>query len=349
MLSPSERVSPEAEPVNEDARFGFTWVPVDDKCLLRTPDDRFKEVPEVVVDTLRERSADTDIDELIAETAEMDAGAADVIRGMRADGFIREDAPVRRVRPPDDVRLWPRAVGVGLLVLLAGTLAAATLSGVAGPFLENPFGFLLGTAHVSTPLILGAVLVHEYGHYHAAAKQGLDPSLGTTVANGVVPAVVTRTHGGWALPRNRRMWNALAGPAFGLAWTLGVFGLYYAIWPHPGVAVAGMASFNVQFVALLPLFHGDGYLLLTDLLGEQNLRTRGKADVRDLRPTWPATYAVLSYGLVIATYSLNLVVGYLLAGLAGAVVVLCLAVGLYAGARTGAIERFLSTFSPFRA
>lgn len=337
----------EEEVEETDTQYGFTWVSIEGKYRIRTPDKQFKEVPKVVVDTLREKAPDVPIEELIAETAERDSGAANVLREMYEEGFIREDTPVSRVRPPEDIRLWHRTLVVGILLGLAGVLWFDALTMLAQPIRENPFSYLLSTVPFAIPLILCSFLVHEFGHYYTAWKQGLDPSFGVTVINGVVPAVVTRTHGGWCLPRNRRMWNTLAGPGYGLVWTLGVFALYHTVVPHPALALAGVICFNIQVFALIPLFHGDGYLLMTDYFDQQNLRTRGLEDLRNKRVTWPATYAVLSYGIVIVELAVSLVIGYAIGDLRGAGITLGVTTAIYVESWLGLVERLRSVFSPF--
>lgn len=347
MFSPSDRTPLETEIEKADTRYGFTWVSIDGKYRIQTPDKQFKEVPKVVIDTLREKASDTSIDELIDETAEQDSGAAKVLREMYEEGFIREGVPVERVRPPDDIRLWHRALGVGLLMGLAGILWFDALRTLAQPILDHPFEYLLYNAPPAIPLILGSAVVHEFGHYYTAWKQGLDPSFGASVINGVIPAVVTRTHGGWSLPRNRRMWNTLAGPAYGLVWTLGVFALYHTVLAHPALAIAGVICFNLQFIAIVPIFHGDGYLLMTDCLGEQNLRTRGLEDLRNGRPSWPAAYAALSYGVVILQYGVSLVLGYLVGDVRGVGIVLSITLAIYAESRLGVVNHLRTALSPF--
>lgn len=347
MFSLTDRTRLETKVEKTDTRYGFTWITIDGKYRIRTPDKQFKEVPKVVVDTLKEKASDTSIEELIAATAEQDAGAADVIREMHEEGFIREDAPVERVHPPDDIRIWHRALGVGVLLCVAGALWIETVSRVAGPIVDHPFQYLLDGVPVLIPVVFCSVVIHEVGHYYTAWRQGLNPSFGTSVINGVVPAVVTKTHGGWSLPRNRRMWNTLAGPAYGLVWTLGTFALYYAVWPHPGVAVAGLLCFNIQFAALNPLIHGDGYLLMTDLLDEQNVRTRGITDLRKRRPTWQAAYAAISYGFAIVGFVINLAVGYYVGDVLGSLIILCALVVIYAESKFNLVDRVRTGLSPF--
>lgn len=346
MLPLTERTTLETEVEKTDTRYGFTWVRTDGKYRIRSPDDEFKQVPKVVVDTLEEKAADTSIEELIAETDERDSAAAGVLREMHENDFIREEASIERVRPPDDIRLWHRALGVAVLLCLTGVLWVETASRLAQPLLDHPIDYLLGTVPVLIPLVICSVAVHEFGHYVTAREQGLNPSFGVSVINGVIPAFVTRTHGGWSLPRNRRMWNTLAGPAYGLGWTLGVFALYYTLLPYPGVAVAGLLCFNVQFAALNPLFHGDGYLLLMDLLDERNIRTRGITDLKQRRPTWRAAYAAGSYGFVIVGFLVNLAIGYVLGDFTGSAVVLCVTIAIYAESRLNVVNRLRAVLPP---
>lgn len=343
----TERTTLETEVEKTDTKYGFTWVSIDGRYRIRTPDNQFKQVPKLVIDTLREKASDTAIEELIAEAAERDSGAADTLREMYEKGYIREGAPVERVRPPDDIGLWYRVLGVVVLMCLGGVLWVDAVLTLAQPVLDSPFQYLLDTVPLAIPLVLCSVVIHELGHYYTAWRQGLDPSFGMSVINGVVPAVVTRTHGGWALPRNRRMWNTLAGPGFGLVWTLGVFGLYHTVLPHPSLAIAGVICFNFQLAALNPLFHGDGYLLLMDYLDERNIRTRGITHLRERRPTWQAAYAAASYGLVILGFVTNVVIGYLLGDSLGAGFVLFLTIAIYAESRLEVVGRLRSALSPF--
>lgn len=339
MFGSSGGTTLETEQESADTEYGFTWVHVDGNYLIRSPDDQFKEVPEVVIRTLKEKASELSIDELVAEVAGQDPAAGDVLREMRDGDYIREGAPVERVHPPDDIRLWPRALGVGLLVCVAGLLWFQTLTTMLETFIKEPFRYLVEVAVISVPLVVGSVVVHEYGHYRAASKQGLDPSIGFTVINGVFPAVVTRTNGGWALPRNRRMWNTLGGAALGFPWTIGVFALYYTVLPHPGIAVAGIISFNLEAATLIPIFHGDGYRLMTDLVGDHNVRTRGLSDLRNVRPSWAAAYALFSYGFAITVFAVQLVVGYKLGQFPGAVLILALVALIYAESRVGVVSQ----------
>jgi predicted transcriptional regulator len=348
MFSFIERTTLETEVEETDTQYGFTWIHVDNKYRLRTPEKQFKEVSRVVIDVLKEKSSDTPITELIAKTNEQDSEAANVLQKMHEKGFVREGAPIKRIRPPNDIRLWHRALGVALLLCLTGVLWLHALSTLVQPISGNSIRYLLDAVPIAIPLIFCSVVVHEFGHHHTAWKQGLDPSFGISVINGVIPTAVTRTHGGWCLPRNRRMWNTLAGPAYGLIWTFGIFALHYTVVPSQTLVFAGVFCFNLQMYALIPLFHGDGYLLMTDFLEQQNLRTQGIKDLQDRRVTWSATYAALSYGFAIIGLILSLLVGYHIGDGLGVGLTLGIIVAIYVESYFEILNRLRKVFSAIR-
>lgn len=300
-----------------DTQFGFTWVEVDGQYRLRSPDAQFKEVSERIVETLRRQATEHSVESLIAEVASKRSSAADRLREMHEEGYIRDDDPVERIDPPTDVALWPQVAVTLLLLFGVGAVWVDVIRRLGEPVLRDPTAYVSGVVIVGVPVVVAAFAVHEYGHYWTAARQGLDPSMGFTTVNGLLPAVITRTHDGWLLPRNRRVAITLAGPVAGLAFTGVVFGLYHTVLPSAALALAGFVCFNVQLFALFPLFHGDGYLLFTDLLGEENLRRRGVDDLFDLRPSVPALYVIVSYGIVLVLLSFNFVVAFLVGDLLG--------------------------------
>lgn len=307
-----------------DTEFGFIWGTIEDEYYLRTPDEQYKGVSEHVVDTLRAEATERTVDDLIADVEADRSSAADVLREMHEEGYIREDAPIERMVPPEDVRLWPRVLGSLLLVLVTGALWLHTVALLSGPAFENPLGYAPGAAVITAITLVVGLVIHERGHYRTAARQGIEPTIGMTVTNGVLPAVITRTNDSWALPRNRRMWISLAGPIYGVAWTLVVFLVYYSVWPHPGVAIAALLCFGNQLAPLIPIYHGDGYFIVSDLLGKRNIRERGLEDLKQLRATGPATYVVLSYGIFIVMFGVNLIAGFLIADWKGVAVILLL-------------------------
>lgn len=295
-----------------DTQFGFIWGVADDRYFLRTPDRQFRGVSEHVVETLREKATETSIDELIGDISEQRASAGAILREIHEEGFIREDAPVERLEPPEDIDLWPQLLLVATLISFAAGFWIHAISLLSEPAFDEPLGYLPETVVATAASLLVGTAIHEYGHHWAASRQGVQATLDFTVINGIVPAVVTRTNDSWALPRNRRMWVTFAGPVFGLGWTIGLFLLYHTLVAHPAVAIAALITFNAELSALIPVYHGDGYFVISDVLGRQDLRSRGLADLRDLRATWSAAYVVVSYGVVVGLFVANTVVLYLI-------------------------------------
>jgi len=299
--------SRDLEPTVEetDTQFGFTWVDGDDEYFIRNPDDQFKRVSKTVIETLKRKASDTTVEELLAEVASERPEAAETIREFRDRDFIRMDAPVKRIDSPPDIAFWPRALGVGVLVVSLAALAYDTLMAAGLPESGAAHQYVWAVPLV-VPLLLISTGIHEFGHYRVARIQGLDPSFGISVKNGVVPAAVTRTHGGWALPCNRRRWITLAGPAYGLIWTAVLFGLARLFPGQKWLGLAAVACFITQLTPLFPLFHGDGYLLLVDTFDEANLKRRGKQSLRRGRFDGPALYVAVSYAFYIGLFALEL-------------------------------------------
>lgn len=317
MAPRSDRNAPVTEVEQTGTKFGFTWTKVEGQYRLRSPENDFTDVPETVVETLRAHAEETPIEDLIAEISAQRSSAGRQLREMYEDGFIRDAAPIERIDPPADVPLWPQFLVTGFLALLVGVAWVRTYRGLDQDLLTGalpPLDVLV----VALPIVATSLAVHEYGHYWVAKRQGLDPSFGLSVINLVFPVLVTRTDGGWMLPRNRRIMITLAGPAVGLVFTGLVFGTHYAIVAHVGVAYGALTSYTLQLAALFPLFHGDGYLLLTDLLGRDNLRSHGITDLKARELTAASAYVVVSYGFVIVMLPVNVLIAFVVGDFQGA-------------------------------
>jgi len=155
-------------------------------------------------------------------------------------------------------------------------------------------------------VVPGDAGVRRRPRVRAAASRHFESSIRIDTVNAVVPAVVTDTTGAWLLPRNRRVWINLAGP---LAETLAALPVAAAVAAGVGGTLPPLllAVIVADLVfALNPLFHGDGYWIAADLLGAENVRTRGIEAVHRRELTWPAVYVVVSYA-VGAAFLLNVV------------------------------------------
>jgi hypothetical protein len=288
-----------------DTAYGFTWCLTDGQHYVRAPDGDIRAVNGQTVELLRLFATGELTREALCR--QRDGGAAvldeasavgpetviDLFDRYREGGFLRADEPVVRLHPPAEVRLWPRLLAtllpVGALVAVAVARAPAFRALAADP----PSLWLVAALF---PATLPFVAVHEFGHY-AAASRHFESSVRIDTVNAVVPAFVTDTTGAWLLPRNRRLWINLAGPFAEAVAALPVAAAVAAgVGGTATLLVFGAVLANVVF-ALNPLFHGDGYWIASDLLGVENVRSRGVDAVRRGEPTWPAVYVVVSYAV----------------------------------------------------
>ena len=294
-----------SETERTDTVYGFTWCLTDGQHYVRAADGSIRAVNEQTVELLRLFAAgDLTRESLCRQRdggpAVLDEASAvdpetviDLFDRYREDGFLRKGDPVVRLHPPAEVRLWPRLLATLLpvTVLVAATVVRAPSfqALVADP---PSLWFVVALFPATLPF----VAVHELGHYATASRQ-FDSSIRIDTVNGIVPAFVTDTTGAWLLPRNRRIWINLAGP----------FAEAVAALPVAAAAAAGVGGTATLLVlgtvlvdivfALNPLFHGDGYWIASDLLGVENVRSRGLDAVRRRELTWPAVYVVASYAV----------------------------------------------------
>lgn len=129
-------------------------------------------------------------------------------------------------------------------------------------------------------------IIHEAAHAYAAVKNGVFvPHMGVSFIV-LYPVLYTETTGGWGLrSRRARLEIGLAGIVIELC----LAGIFLALWhilPSGGlgqslcfvavcVAVAGSLAINLN-----PLMRFDGYYILSDLTGFDNLQDRSLAFAR---------------------------------------------------------------------
>lgn len=287
----------------ENPEYGFTWYRVEGQYYLQAEDGGFRRVNESVIDLLKRVARGeltvaelrTQIEGGQAVVEETETTAEEVLSLVETYidvGVLREDAPVVRVTPPDDIQLWPR-VGIFLaLFAVFGFVVAPITSSVTISTIAQASVWEIISIVVLSFVFIG---IHEYGHHSVSARH-FDPSVRIDFVNGVVPAVITDTTGSWTLPRNRRIWINLAGPVLELVAAVPLVALYYVFPSNLVVQGLLLAVFGHVVFALNPLVHGDGFWILCDFFGLRNVRQRGIEDLTALRPSWSATYVVVSYG-----------------------------------------------------
>lgn len=131
------------------------------------------------------------------------------------------------------------------------------------------------------PVILTSIALHELGHAMACRHYGVkvnDFGIGIylLLATGWVRPVQTQ----WSqLPLNQRVITILAGPLVSLLYAGAGIALWAMFRDTQGVlpalfVVMIVASFISLVPTLLPIFNGDTYLAITEILGQPRLRQR---------------------------------------------------------------------------
>jgi putative peptide zinc metalloprotease protein len=137
-----------------------------------------------------------------------------------------------------------------------------------------------GIAYLGTALLI-LKLVHELGHGLVARRHGARvPSMGLAFML-LAPLFYTDTTDIWRLPRRQRMHVALAGVIAESVIAGAMLLLWTVLDPGPmralalAMAITGLST--SLLVNLNPLMRFDGYFILSDLTGIDNLQQRGFA------------------------------------------------------------------------
>lgn len=240
------------------------------------------------------------------------AGQAGLLRGVRADDATRcwTQSRASRLHPLQWLLLhylyvriplchpdrflqrtlsWVRPLAAPFAFLLHGAAACLGLYLLLNQwpsywqtFLHffNPRGLLL----YATIIVLLKV-VHEFAHAYTAKAFGVRvPTMGIALMV-FWPVAFCDVTDGWRLPRRRqRFWISFAGIAAELvvaAWALVLWGLARpGPWQSIGFLLSSVTLASTLLVNLNPAMRFDGYFLLGDVWGVENLQMRAFALTR---------------------------------------------------------------------
>lgn len=286
-----------------DAAYGFSWCETNGQYYLRSADGDYREVNQSVIEFLRlfaqgeltpealERQIDGGEVVLAEESGTSPEAALSLFETYLEENILVEDESVTRLIPPDDIRLWPRALLFCFPLIVVVVTVVSQISQIQTVLTDPPSIWIFFGMIPASFVFAG---IHEIGHY-AVGNAHFDSSIRIDVVNGVVPALVTDTTGAWVLPRNRRIWVNLAGPFVEL---LAVLPVVFLAWYVPGGifwSLVTMVVLSHVVFALNPLIHGDGYWIVCDLFDLVNVRLRGREALSQREITWPALYVLASY------------------------------------------------------
>ncbi|MEZ4526294.1 MAG: HlyD family efflux transporter periplasmic adaptor subunit [Desulfobacterales bacterium] len=171
---------------------------------------------------------------------------------------------------------------------------------------------------------------HEFAHAYTAKHLGLHiRSIGVLFIV-IWPLFYTDTTDVWKVPdRRRRIWVSMAGVTFELV-VAGIALLLWALLPDGIVRslmffLSGTSILSSVFINLNPFMRYDGYYVLMDLWGVDNLRPRASAMLRHamrrLFLDWkgpapeihPKQRSLIVYGLLAALYRISVGISIALA------------------------------------
>lgn len=205
------------------------------------------------------------------------------------NGFLKATLPM--VRPFFSVSFF---VFMTVLALLSFYLISQQLTAFRSTFL---YFFSFSGILAYGAAIIFAKVIHELGHAYATVLYGCRvPSMGITFMMGC-PLLYTNTTETWRLPsRRQRFVVAVSGIAVELA--LAVFASLLWVFLPDGMLrsacflLATSGWIMTVLINLNPLMRFDGYYLLSDLWGIENLRERS-----DRMALWQVREFLFGYGL----------------------------------------------------
>ena len=166
-------------------------------------------------------------------------------------------------------------------------LAAVAAGSVNAPAVrESMSGILAPSNWLSLAAVwLGLKVIHEAAHAFAARRFGASVREAGLVFILFAPCAYVDVTSAWSL---RSRWARVLIASAGIAAELAVAAALILLWPWFATAASQQAAANVIFAATVasllfngnPLMRFDAYYILSDLLNQPNLGTRGQAVVR---------------------------------------------------------------------
>lgn len=188
------------------------------------------------------------------------------------EGFLKRTLPtVRPLLSKTFFALMMVVFALGVLMTLQRT----------DEFVHSFSGFFSLEGIIRGMIVLIFIkIVHEFSHAYTAIKYGIPvPHMGVALIV-MYPVLYTETTGGWQLSSRRaRFQIAIAG----IAAELCIAALFLIIWnvmPAGGVgqslafAVVAVSLIGSLLVNLNPFMRFDGYYLMSEMVGIENLQTR---------------------------------------------------------------------------
>lgn len=214
-----------------------------------------------------------------------------------------------------------------LFVWLLGMAAAGFIVYSRFDDLVEPFNGILATKNLPFLWLafVGLKVWHELGHgYACKVFGGYVPEMGTILIAGTPAAYVDATSA-WSFPEKYKRLVVMCGGMFfeSLIFIPGVF-----VWAFSNSPMLASCAYQLVVMASLvtvlfnanPLMKFDGYFILSELIGIQNLRPRADAQIKGMlirstlgiRKTQEASFStkamLILYGISATIYKFTLVI-----------------------------------------
>ncbi len=191
---------------------------------------------------------------------------------------------------------WMFTGGFAALCIVLGVVALALLSRQWASFVNTFMGFLsFEGALAYAASLIGVKALHELSHAFMARKYGVRVTSMGVAFMVLAPVFYCDTSAGWRLERRKRLMISGAGIFAELA--IAVFAtLAWIVLPDGPLRSIAFSTATIGWlmslaVNLNPLMRFDGYYLLSDLIGIENLQERGFALAR-----WRMREALFGFG-----------------------------------------------------
>jgi len=232
---------------------------------------------------------------------------ADIYNRLEQNGFVvaQNFGKIRRSDPKEDIDIIPYILV--FLVLIIGQLFYFTYMAKTVLMNKTIEGIVVGA------IAIAAILFHELGHYLVSWKYTkVKPKMKFAILK-IFPVIYVDTNLAWRLPKNERLLVSLSGVFFDLIintimviLVLGKSSLEYFVTPFL------LTQYIRISILMNPVFKGDGYWILSDLVGVVNMERKGIEELKRGKINFFSLYGVISlifsilaaFGLIWFMYNL---------------------------------------------
>lgn len=279
-------------------KFNFKYGFLDDNTIwVLTPSQRIFNIDSLTLRVIMELNSGSNIDTVCKKYNLTEEEIYFILDKFYKEKAITngdtEHGQIIFVTKKEDVYLYPLI----LFCITLGIIQIFYFKNFAKTFLMKNYydAILVGVIGII------AAFFHELGHY-LVIKQYFKPQFGFTFLF-IFPAIYVKSTLAWCLPRNIRILINSSGLVFDLIMNtiavafvvVGNVALEYYVTPFL------LLQYTRMSVVINPLFSGDGYWMLSDLLKVTNLRQKSMQNLLKFKFNIYTLFGLLSVGMMISS------------------------------------------------